>query len=96
MLRSLFLFDMTFWLYLAAFSLYIAYVFVRKPAMQLAAAGHPAAFTTESDSGLATQIGLVATIITVFGWMMNTAALFMRAMERMAHFRHLRALVQSI
>jgi len=85
MLRSLFLFDMTFWLYLAAFALYIAYVFVRKPVMQLAAAGHPAAFTTESDRGLATQIGQVATIITVFGWMVNTAALFTRAFERMQH-----------
>jgi cytochrome c-type biogenesis protein CcsB len=86
MLRSLFLFDMTFWLYLAAFSLYIAYVFARKPAMQMAAAGHPGgSFTTESDQGWAVQIGQVATIITVFGWMVNTAALFMRAMERMQH-----------
>ena len=86
MLRSLFLFDMTFWLYLAAFALYVAYVFARKPAMQMAVAGHPAessSFTTESDQGWAVQIGQVATIITVFGWMMNTAALFTRAMERM-------------
>lgn len=85
MLRSLFLFDMTFWLYLAAFALYIAYVFARKPAMQMAVAGHPASFTTEGDQGWAVQIGQVATIITVFGWMMNTAALFTRAMERMQH-----------
>ena len=88
MLRSLFLFDMTFWLYLAAFALYIAYVFARKPAMQMAVAGHPAessSFTTEGDSGWAVQNGQVATIITVFGWMMNTAALFTRAMERMQH-----------
>ena len=85
MLRSLFLFDMTFWLYLAAFALYIAYVFARKPAMQMAAAGGAGSFTTESDQGWAVQIGQVATIITVFGWMMNTAALFTRAMERMQH-----------
>ena len=88
MLRSLFLFDMTFWLYLAAFALYIAYVFARKPAMQMAAAGHPGggvSFTTEGDQGWAVQIGQVATIITVFGWMVNTAALFTRAMERMQH-----------
>ena len=85
MLRSLFLFDMTFWLYLAAFALYIAYVFARKPAMQMAAAGGSGSFTTESDQGWAVQIGQVATIITVFGWMMNTAALFTRAMERMQH-----------
>ena len=33
MARSLFLFDMTFWLYLAALTLYIAYLFARRPAM---------------------------------------------------------------
>ena len=37
MLRSLFLFDMTFWLYLAALGLYVAYVFASRPAMQLVA-----------------------------------------------------------
>jgi hypothetical protein len=41
MLKSLFLFDMTFWLYLAALALYIAYLFVRRPVMQFAPAGHP-------------------------------------------------------
>ena len=40
MVRSLFLFDMTFWLYLAALTLYIAYLFARRPVMALAPAGH--------------------------------------------------------
>ena len=40
MVRSLFLFDMTFWLYLAALTLYIAYLFARRPAMVLAPTGH--------------------------------------------------------
>ena len=38
MVRSLFLFDMTFWLYLAALILYIAYLFARRPVMALAPA----------------------------------------------------------
>ena len=32
---SLFLFDMTFWLYLAALALYIGYLLARRPALQL-------------------------------------------------------------
>jgi hypothetical protein len=32
MVRSLFLFDMTFWLYLASFTLYVGYVLARRPA----------------------------------------------------------------
>ena len=30
MMRSLFLFDMTFWLYLAALGLYVAYLFAKQ------------------------------------------------------------------
>jgi len=41
MMRSLFLFDMTFWLYLAALGLYVAYLFAKRPAMQMVPAGHP-------------------------------------------------------
>jgi hypothetical protein len=40
MVRSLFLFDITFWRYLAALTLYIAYLFARRPVMALAPAGH--------------------------------------------------------
>jgi cytochrome c-type biogenesis protein CcsB len=82
MFRSLFLFDMTFWLYLAALTLYVAYVVLRRPSLQLAAAGHPSGGGF-MDSGWALQIGQVATIITIFGWVVNTAALFTRAYERM-------------
>lgn len=86
MLRSLFLFDMTFWLYLAALGLYIGYVFARRPAasLQLAPAGHPTGMGF-NDSAWATQIGQVATIVTIFGLIMNTAALGMRAYERLEH-----------
>ncbi len=47
MVRSLFLFDMTFWLYLAALTLYISYLFARRPVMALASAGH----STDSRRG---------------------------------------------
>ena len=57
MLRSLFLFDMTFWLYLAALGLYISYVFARRPATwQLAPAGHPTGVGL-NDGAWAAQIG---------------------------------------
>ena len=75
MTRSLFLFDMTFWLYLAALALYIAYLFARRPAMQLAAAGHPGGGFEDRDGAWASQLGQVATLVTVFGWIMNTLAL---------------------
>jgi hypothetical protein len=68
MVRSLFLFDMTFWLYLAALILYIAYLFARRPVMALAPAGHPADSFDERDGAWATQLGQIATLITVFGW----------------------------
>jgi len=85
MMRSLFLFDMTFWLYLAALTLYIAYLFARRPAMTFAPAGHPTESFDERDGVWATQLGQVATLITVFGWIVNTAALFTRAFERLQH-----------
>ena len=40
MVRSLFLFDITFWRYLATLTQYIAYLFARRPVMALAPAGH--------------------------------------------------------
>jgi len=43
MVRSLFLFDMTFWRYLAARTLPIAYLFARRPVIALAPAGHSTA-----------------------------------------------------
>jgi cytochrome c-type biogenesis protein CcsB len=87
MLRSLFLFDMTFWLYLAAMALYVAYVVARRPRLQLAVAGHPTGFGSGvggvMDEGWTNQIGQVATIVTIFGWIVNTVALLTRATERM-------------
>ena len=41
MARSLFLFDMTFWLYLASLTLYIAYLFARRPADVVIIGGEP-------------------------------------------------------
>ena len=72
MMRSLFLFDMTFWLYLAALSLYVAYLFAKRPAMQMAPAGHPIDNLEDRDGAWATQLGQVATLVTVFGWVLNT------------------------
>jgi hypothetical protein len=43
MVRSLFLSDMTFWRYLAARTLHIAYLFARRSVMALAPAGHSTA-----------------------------------------------------
>ena len=85
MMRSLFLFDMTFWLYLAALGLYVAYLFAKRPAMQLAPAGHPIDNIEDRDGAWATQLGQVATLVTVFGWVLNTLALTTRAFERMEH-----------
>jgi ABC-type transport system involved in cytochrome c biogenesis permease subunit len=83
MVRSLFLFDMTFWLYLAALILYVAYLFARRPVMALAPAGHSTDSFDERDGAWATQLGQIATLITVFGWIVNSGALFTRAFERM-------------
>ena len=96
MARSLFLFDMTFWLYLASLTLYIAYLFARRPSMVLAPAGHPIEDFDERDGAWATQLGQVATLVTVFGWMVNTAALLTRAFERLEHSGHVRAMVESV
>ena len=85
MMRSLFLFDMTFWLYLAALGLYVAYLFAKRPAMQMAPAGHPIDNLEDRDGAWATQLGQVATLVTVFGWVLNTMALMTRAFERMEH-----------
>ena len=82
MVRSLFLFDMTFWLYLAAMALYIGYVLARRPALQLAPAGYPLGGGSR-DTAWATQLGQVATIVTVFGLILNTIALGTRAYERL-------------
>src|SRR5256886_2659037 len=83
MFRSLFLFDMTFWLYLAALTLYVGYILAKRPGVQLAAAGHPASGLADGDGVWATQIGQVATIVTIFGWVVNTLALVTRAYERL-------------
>ena len=83
MVQSLFLFDMTFWLYLAALTLYIAYLFARRPVMRLAPAGYSTDSFDERDGAWATQLGQIATLITVCGWIVNSGALFTRAFERM-------------
>ncbi|MDP3092568.1 MAG: c-type cytochrome biogenesis protein CcsB [Nitrospira sp.] len=82
MMRSLFLFDMTFWLYLASFALYVAYVLIRRPTSQFAAAG-PSFESGIADVGWAGQIGQVATVVTAIGWLVNTLALVARAQERL-------------
>jgi len=48
MVRSLFLFDIRFWRYLATLTQYIAYLFARRPVMALAPAGH----STDSRMGV--------------------------------------------
>jgi cytochrome c-type biogenesis protein CcsB len=80
MFRSLFLFDVTFWLYLAAVCLYFAYLWVSRPVLQPAAAGYP---TTSEDSGWAETLGQLATSITFLGMIVNGVALGTRAYERM-------------
>ncbi len=45
MFRSLFLFDVTFWLYLAAVVLYFSYLAASRTVLQPAVAGHPAETT---------------------------------------------------
>jgi cytochrome c-type biogenesis protein CcsB len=82
MLRSLLLFDMTFWLYLAAFGLYVLYVFMKRPAVELAVAG-PSLNSRENEAGWAGQIGQVATLVTTIGLLVNTLALAIRAQERL-------------
>src|SRR3989449_940876 len=49
MFRSLFLFDVTFWLYLAAVVLYFGYLVASKKALRPAYAGHPV--SSEEDDG---------------------------------------------
>src|SRR5438093_1439266 len=58
MFRSLFLFDMTFWLYLAALTLYVGYILAKRPGVQLAAAGHPASGVGDEDGAFAMAGGL--------------------------------------
>jgi cytochrome c-type biogenesis protein CcsB len=82
MLRSLFLFDMTFWLYLAAFVLYVLYVFAKRPSVELAVAG-PSLDSRAHETGWADQIGQIATLVTAIGWLVNTLALAIRAQERL-------------
>ena len=96
MVRSLFLFDMTFWLYLAALILYIAYLFARRPVMALVPAGHPADSFDERDGAWATQLGQIATLITVFGWIVNTWRVVHASLREDADLGDLCALVESV
>src|SRR2546427_13165295 len=81
MFRSLFLFDVTFWLYLAAVGLYFSYLVASKKALRPAYAGHPASF--EEDDGWAQPLGQLATWVTFFALIVNGVALGIRAYERM-------------
>jgi len=81
MFRSLFLFDVTFWLYLAAVVLYFGYLVASKKALLPAYAGHPV--SSEEDDGWAQPLGQLATWVTFFGLLVNGLALGMRAYERM-------------
>ncbi len=78
MFTALFLFDLTFWLYLAAVVLYIGYVAVGRTGLQLVAEG-PRQLSTSDWS---VPVGQLATMITAVGLFVNTAALAMRAHER--------------
>ena len=78
MFTSLFLFDLTFWLYLAAVALYIGYVALGRMRFQLATAGHGNAATPDWSI----PIGQLATMITGVGLCVNTMALGMRSYER--------------
>src|SRR5437870_6678111 len=81
MFRSLFLFDVTFWLYLAAVCLYFGYLLASRTALVAAPAGHPT--SGSEDPGWAEPLGQLATWVTVFGLVVNGLALFTRAYERM-------------
>jgi len=81
MFHSLFLFDVTFWLYLAAVCLYFGYIFAAGSVLQTAPAGHPSA--APDDGGWAEPIGQLATWVTAFGLIVNGLALGTRAYERM-------------
>ena len=81
MFRSLFLFDVTFWLYLAAVVLYFGYLAASRSLLQPAVAGHPAETTDEGN--WAETLGLLATWVTFFGLIVNGMALGTRAYERM-------------
>src|SRR2546422_7674956 len=59
MFRSLFLFDVTFWLYLAAVVLYFGYLVASKKALRPAYAGHPV--SSEEDDGWTQPLGQLAT-----------------------------------
>ena len=80
MFRSLFLFDVTFWLYLAAVCLYFGYLMASRAILQLAPAGHS---TASDDNGWAQPLGQLATWVTFFGLVVNGLALGARAYERM-------------
>jgi cytochrome c-type biogenesis protein CcsB len=80
MFRSLFLFDVTFWLYLAGVGLYFSYLMAARTVLQPAAAGHP---TVSDNDNWAEPLGQLATWVTFFGLLVNAAALVTRALERM-------------
>ena len=80
MFRSLFLFDVTFWLYLSAVCLYFAYIVASRTALQPVLAGHS---TTLDDGGWSHSLGQLATWVTFFGLVVNGMALGTRAYERM-------------
>src|SRR5438132_9194341 len=81
MFRSLFLFDVTFWLYLAAVVLYFGYLVASKKALRPAYAGHPV--SSEEDDGWAQPLGQLATWVTFFGLIVNGVALGMEAFDGM-------------
>ncbi len=78
MFTSLFLFDLTFWLYLAAVGLYIGYVALGRTSVQVAGAGTG----NLSTSDYSAPVGQLATMITFVGVFVNTLALGTRAYER--------------
>ena len=78
MFTSLFLFDLTFWLYLAAVVLYIGYVAIGRTGLQLATVGSGPLSTSDWSA----PVGQLATMVTAVGLFVNTFALGTRAYER--------------
>ena len=77
-------FDMTFWLYLAGLGL--CSLLVCETSCHAAGSGRTSDDNIEDViRAWATQLGQVATLVTVFGWVLNTLALTTRAFERMEH-----------
>ena len=65
MVRSLFLFDIMFWRYLATLTQYIAYLFAHRPVMALAPAGHSTdGWMSVPETFIIDQQGIIREIVS--------------------------------